>query len=175
MTRRGRVIFAALGLVVLFVWISSRNSRSDSRELRKPRVKEPKAGEQIHSPWKEPPGQWDPVEDRFAGQQQSDEKSIKHIQEQKEEIVKHGGDLPDEGIKRKTPKRPLPNPKNVENTNKGNGQPEPKKQFSEQGSNSGGSAGPVYENAAVIPPEYNPSEGSSITSIHLTGRFESDS
>jgi hypothetical protein len=166
MTRRGRVICAALSLLALFLWISSRNSGSRSQSLHKSRVKEPKVREPTHPTWKEPPGEWDPVEDKFLGQQHPDGENINIIQEQREEIAKQGSNLPDEGVRGKSSTRPLQDVQNDENTSRVNGQSEPQKQFSEQGATVGQDAGSENENAEILP-EYDPSEGSPIASMNF--------
>jgi hypothetical protein len=53
---------------------------------------------------KEPPGKWDPAEDRFVNQQ-GDGVEGKGLQEQIDEIARQMDDLPDEPIQRKTPKK----------------------------------------------------------------------
>ena len=66
MARRGRVIGATLGLIVLFLFVTSRNSGSHPRDL-----KTPVRGQQepLAPIIKEPPGTWDPVHDKFHDQQ----------------------------------------------------------------------------------------------------------
>ena len=66
MARRGRVIGAALGFLVLFLFLTSRNSGSHPRDLKTP-VRGPQVP--LQPIIKEPPGTWDPVNDKFHDQQ----------------------------------------------------------------------------------------------------------
>lgn len=90
MARRGRVVGAALGLLVLFLFVTSRNSGSHPRDLKTPvrGVQEP-----LQPIIKEPPGSWDPVNDKFHDQQKPKPVDV--------------GDMrgADDGINRKTPKK----------------------------------------------------------------------
>jgi hypothetical protein len=65
MARRGRIIGVALGLVVLFLIITTRHSGSHPRDLR---MREEEERDELRPVIKEPPGKWDAVEDKFRKQ-----------------------------------------------------------------------------------------------------------
>ena len=90
MARRGRVIGAALGLLVIFLFVTSRNSGSHPRDLQNS-VRGPQ--DPLSPVIKEPAGAWDPVNDKFHDQQRPNVMGI--------------GDMPgaDEALNRKTPKK----------------------------------------------------------------------
>ena len=68
MIRRSRAIGLAVGLLLVFVYITSRNSGSHPRDLRSIRSTDSETEAQLHAILKEPPGKWDPDEDEFIGQ-----------------------------------------------------------------------------------------------------------
>ena len=113
MARRGRIIGAVLGLILIFLLISSRNSRSHPRDMRTDRVQETPEG--LHPIIKEPPGRWDAVEDRF----EDSASHLKGFQGQLDEISRQAFDLPDEGIQRKPLKKEGSNLRKLENKAKG--------------------------------------------------------
>ena len=105
MARRGRVIFAALGLCILFLILSSRKSSSHFRDLQAEHLQDSLHELLLRPIIKEPPGQWDPIQDKFKEQKKSGGGDIKGLDEQIGPIAKGALDLPEEGIKRKTPKK----------------------------------------------------------------------
>jgi len=111
-TRRSRVIAITLGLLVGFLLFTSRNSSaSHPRDLHgRPSRHDASTAQQhrdeLRPIIKEPPGKWDPVEDRFHDQKAAAGGGVRAgLQEQLDEIAKQPFDLPGEGIQRKTPKK----------------------------------------------------------------------
>lgn len=90
MARRGRVIGAALGLLVIFLLVTSRNSGSHPRDLHMP-ARGPQ--EPLAPVIKEPAGVWDPVHDKF------------HDQQRPGPVDMGNGHEADEGLNRKSPKK----------------------------------------------------------------------
>src|SRR5271170_4343062 len=113
MARRGRVISLTLGLLVGFLVFTTRKSTgSHPRDLHGtnslPSRHDASAQhhrDELRPIIKEPPGKWDPVEDRFQDQKAVSGGSRGALQEQLDEIAKQPFDLPAEGIQRKTPKK----------------------------------------------------------------------
>ena len=90
MARRGRVIGAALVLLVIFLLITSRNSGSHPRDLHMPARGPQKP---LAPVIKEPAGVWDPVHDKFHDQQNPGPVDMGD---------RHGAD---ESLNRKSPKK----------------------------------------------------------------------
>lgn len=93
------MIGAVLGLIVIFLLLSSRNSGSHPRDMHTGRFHD--THEDLRPIIKEPPGKWDPFEDKFQDEPSSRGHKVKGLQEQLEEIQRQAFDLPDEGIQRK--------------------------------------------------------------------------
>ena len=87
MARKGRIIAALIGLLVVIFILSPRNSRSHSRNMRPGRFEDGR--NELHRIIKEPPGVWDPVEDKFRDQPKADIKRTDRVSRQ-------GNDLPDQ-------------------------------------------------------------------------------
>jgi hypothetical protein len=148
MARRPRVIAAGLGLIILFIYISSRNSGSHPRDMRNAAVQQ--TSEELRAILKEPPGQWDPVADKFRGG--FDISS----QERLADIAQHGGDLPEDVFHRKTPKKTgqkaaihdIDSKEETESLQKGHGH------------------GPlVPDEPEIVVEEYDPAEGARFSNV----------
>jgi hypothetical protein len=113
MARKGRVIGVVLGLILIFLILSSRNARSHPRDMRTARAQET---HEEHLNIKEPPGRWDADEDKF---QDSVASHLKGIQEQSDEISRPTFDIPDEGIQRKPLRKGDSGLRKLENKAKG--------------------------------------------------------
>jgi len=122
MARRGRAIATLLGLLVVFIWITSRNSGSHPRDLRVFTAEDlGSTSDALRSILKEPPGKWDPVADKFTGHTKNTH--FEMSREQLDIIANGGADMPDAGVRRKeAPKKtsqiPL-NPEKISNDEKG--------------------------------------------------------
>jgi hypothetical protein len=128
---------------------------------------------------KEPPGKWDPVEDRFH-----DEKAVSGgnhgaLQEQLDEIAKQAFDLPAEGMQRKTPKKEA-NRGQQQGVNqakdRGSGI-NPQAQVQQGGKQKAGNGAVVVDLKQEVLKEfeyaYDPAEGDVCLVRGLTGRSES--
>jgi hypothetical protein len=107
-TRRNRIIAVTIGLLVAFLLFTSRNSKaSHPRDLRDINSRhDAQHRDELRPIIKEPPGKWDPVEDRFHDQKAaSGGGNHAALKEQLDEFAKQPFDLPVEGIQRKTPKK----------------------------------------------------------------------
>jgi hypothetical protein len=152
MARRGRVIGVALGLIALFLFITSRNSGSHPRDLKS--TKENR--EPLRPIIKEPPGTWDPVKDGFRDQQAGNpgSGSGRSGQEKPEAVMKQ--DTPAEDVSRKTPKKADP----AKAADIAKGQPEPKKEVKKPGQGSGAVVpGTEEKEDQIVIDEYDPAEG----------------
>jgi len=69
MIRRSRAIALAIALLIGFLYITSRHGGSHPRDLSSIRSSDSETEAQLHAILKEPPGKWDPGEDKFVGQQ----------------------------------------------------------------------------------------------------------
>jgi hypothetical protein len=110
MARRGRVIGLTLGLLAGFLLFASRKSTgSHPRDLHGstslPSRHDASAKHELRPIIKEPPGKWDPVEDRFHDEKAASGGNHGALQAQLDEIAKQAFDLPAEGMQRKTPKK----------------------------------------------------------------------
>jgi hypothetical protein len=162
MARRGRVIGVVLGLVALFLFITSRNSGSHPRDLKSALPKENQ--EPLRPIIKEPAGTWDPVKDGFRDQQAGSPgsgggKSGPAGQEKPEAVKKQ--DAPIEEVSRKTPKKAGQNTGKAAGTaNNAKGQPEPKKEIKKPGQGSGAVVpGKEEKEDQIVIDEYDPAEG----------------
>jgi len=111
MAQRRRILGIVLGLVVIFLVLSTRRSSgSHPRDLRVLHDVEGKNGDS--SRINEPPGKWDSVGDRFISQQ-GDSAATEELQDETPgEVVKQVDDLPEGSVQqRKTPKKTTPRPK----------------------------------------------------------------
>ena len=149
MARRGRVIGVVLGLVALFLFITSRNSGSHPRDLKSTLPKENQ--EPLRPIIKEPAGTWDPVKDGF--------KSGPAGQEKPEAVKKQAA--PVEEVSRKTPKKAGQDTgKAADTANNAKGQPEPKKEIKKPGQGSGAVVpGKEEKEDQVVIDQYDPAEG----------------
>ena len=147
MARRGRVIFLATGLLLVFFFLSSRKSGSHPRDLQRGRFQE--GHNELRPMINEPPGKWDPIEDKFKNQEQI-------ASGEGNDIGKYGVD---ESIERKTPKK---GPQNIhkevvggkEETGSGM---EPKKHELQGGGRESGNA--LDNHKEVVLKEYDPAAG----------------
>ena len=107
MTQRRRILGVALGLLVMFLLLSTRRSTgSHPRDLRGLRdVEGSTAEDDSRARINEPPGKWDPLGDRFVNQH-GGAVGNNNFQEQIEDISMENDNVPeDESIRRKTPKK----------------------------------------------------------------------
>jgi len=104
MARRGRVIGATAILCFLFL-LSFRKSGSHPRDLRTESFHDSLQEKQSHLTIKEPPGQWDPIEDKFKDQQKLEEIEIEGVDELIDTVTKVALELSEERIQRKTPQK----------------------------------------------------------------------
>jgi hypothetical protein len=159
MARRGRVIGVVLGLVALFLFITSRHSGSHPRDLKSTLPKENQ--EPLRPIIKEPPGTWDPVKDGFRDQQAGSPGSGggKSGQEKPEAVKKQ--DTPIEEVSRKSPKKAGQNTgKAADIANKAKGQREPKKEIKKPGQGSGAVVpGKEEKEDQIVIDQYDPAEG----------------
>jgi hypothetical protein len=161
MARRGRVIGVVLGLVALFVFITSRNSGSHPRDLKFTLPKENQ--EPLRPIIKEPPGAWDPVKDGFRDQQAGSPgsgggESGPAGQEKPEAVKKQDARI--EEINRKTPKKAGQDTgKAADMANNGKGQPEPKKEIKKPGQGSGAVIPGKEKEDQIVIDQYDPVEG----------------
>ena len=82
------------------------------------------------------------------------------LKNQNEEIEKQGSDLPDEGLRQKTPMKPAKNPGKVLDTvNDAKGEPQVQKQLQKQGNPHGAGSGAVVIEEEAVPKPYDPEEG----------------
>lgn len=82
------------------------------------------------------------------------------LKNQNEEIEKLGLDLPDEELRRKTPKKPAKNPGKVSDTvNNAKEEPQVQKQLQNQGNPHGPGSGAVVIEEEAVPKPYDPEEG----------------
>ena len=151
-TRRGRVTGLALGLLILFLYITTRNSGSHPRDMRTSRFKDTEHSDTLRPILKEPSGRWDPQNDKFKEAHLSGGGPGLGLHDQIEAIKKQGLDLPAEGIKRKTPKKG----KDASKASNLKDQVEVEKPLREQG----GSGAVVPVDADIVEP-YDPAEGMS--------------
>jgi hypothetical protein len=105
MARRGKAIALALGLLALFLFITSRNAGSHPRDMHSSRFKDTTHPEMLRPVLKEPAGKWDAAADAFQDQSVTGGSAAVGLKEQLESIQQQAGDLPAEGIMRKTPKK----------------------------------------------------------------------
>jgi hypothetical protein len=181
-TRRSRVITLTIGLLVAFLLFTSRNnSGSHPRDLRNVNSRhEAQHRDELRPIIKEPPGKWDPVEDRFHDQKAASGGGNRAaLHEQLDEIAKQPFDLPAEGIQRKTPKKEA-NRGQQGGVNQGQDRGvgiNPQEQVQQQGGQQKAGKG-----AAVVDPKqevlkdeytYDPAEGALPDVRCLTVRFES--
>jgi len=158
MAGRRRIIALALGCLILFLIITTRKSSgSHPRDLHNSRFKDTEHRDKLHTILKEPPGKWDPVEDRFKDQNAGD-KIPKELQDQLDAIARGALDMPEELLRRKPiRKEGQGDSKRLENLAKG--QPEPEKKESGAGAGAGGSGAVVVEQQPEVLNEYDPAQG----------------
>jgi hypothetical protein len=162
MARRVRVIIAALGLCILFLILSPRKSGSHPRDIQTERFHDSPQEPLSRPIIKEPPGPWDPIQDKFKDQKKSGQGDIKGLDEQIDPIAKGALDLPENGIKRKTIK------KGKQNMVPGNGKEDtgPGVVSEKPPGGVGGSGGMVaIEKEEVVLREYDPAEGVMLWSV----------
>lgn len=158
MLRRARAIPIALILLAGFLYLTSRHS-SHPRDLHSSRFRQEfRPSEELRPILKEPPGKWDPLDDTFRAQQKMG--GANGLKNQNEEIEKLGLDLPDEELRRKTPKKPAKNPGKVSDTvNNAKEEPQVQKQLQNQGNPHGPGSGAVVIEEEAVPKPYDPEEG----------------
>ena len=163
MARRGRVIGLALGLVTLFLYLTSRHSGSHPRDLDESTHKTSEPVDELRAILKEPPGKWDPFADKFKYQQTPDGRSSNTEQNQLDESSNEGSNPVDEGIRRKSPKKGVgTDSRKIQHVaNNAMGQDLPKKAPKDPhqlgGSNTG--SGAVILEEEIVPAPYDPTEG----------------
>jgi hypothetical protein len=123
------MIALALGLLAIFLLVTSRHSVSHSSDQRT-RREESLQQQVLHQIIKEPPGKWDPEGDQFLGQ-----KDFSGMGGVEIDNGRKTQDLVDEVITRKTPKKGGSKP--VDEADHIKGQPEPVKPPKKEGGGSG--------------------------------------
>lgn len=149
-------MIAALGLCLFFFVFTSRNSGSHPRDLQKERVHDSPREERLRATIKEPPGQWDPIQDKFKNQQKSGAGDVVGLDEQLDAIGKGSLHLPEDGIKRKTPKKGEQNMA-VGNRKEDIGPGVVSEKPATAGDESGGAVS--IQKEEVVSKEYDPAEG----------------
>jgi hypothetical protein len=157
MARRGRLIGIALGLLVIFMVITTRKSGSHPRDLHTSRSQDSETHGELYPIIKEPPGRWDTVGDKFRDQQGRDG-SEKNMQDHLDAISKQGLDSADEGIQRKPLRKADQNSKNLKE------QVEVEKEPKREQDGVGRSGAVVIEKEEVVR-QYDPAEGMSDASL----------
>lgn len=167
MARRGRMIGVALGLFLLFLFITSRHSGSHPRDLRS-KAKDIANEDELRPVIKEPPGKWDALDDKFREQHISGGGGLGSLKDQSDEVRKPN--IEADEIRRKSPKKGKEDTekvadivKPVDGADKIKGQPDTPKRPKKQG---GGSGAVVTDDDAkdekkegMEVKEYDPAEG----------------
>lgn len=173
------MIGAALGLLVLFIIFTSRNSGSHPRDLRTKSM-ETQGQDELRPIIKEPPGKWDPTEDQFRQQHIKGDGTSGTgsgvLKDQGEGIRKPS--IEEDELKRKSPKKGNGDTvKPAVNADKLQEQPESPKRPQKGGEGSGAvvldddSKGQKKEGLEVK--EYDPAEGLIHRTVNADYRFGS--
>ena len=164
MVRRGKTICAVLVLLVIFLLLSLRNSGTHSRDMHADRFKDTR--KESYPIIKEPPGKWDPIEDKFRDQLATDGINVKGLQEQLNDIQRQVFDLPDEPIQRKPIRKGGSDTRKLED--KAKGQPLNDNESNHLGVD--GSDAAVVEKGEVNVKPYDPAAGFGLSQCVLIYR-----